>query len=171
MSLPARPKELVLIAAVAQNGVIGIENRLPWKLPEDMRFFRQQTTGHTVIMGRKTFDSLGKPLPNRRNIVVTRNPAWQAEGAEVAHSLDAALALCAGDDKAFVIGGEELYRLSLPQANTLLITRVGLEPEGDARFPDIDPATWHVANREEQIAADGTRFAFVTYRRSIGTGQ
>ena len=171
MSLPARPKELILIAAVAQNGVIGIENRLPWKLPEDMRFFRQQTTGHTVIMGRKTFDSLGKPLPNRRNVVVTRNMAWQAEGAEVAHSLEAALALCAGDDKAFVIGGEELYRLALPAADTLLITSVALEPVGDAHFPDFDRKAWQVEMGETQHGADGTPFTFITYRRRAGADQ
>lgn len=129
-----------LVAAVAENGVIGDAGRVPWRLPADQAHFRRLTTGHTVIMGRRTFESIGRPLPRRRNIVVSRNPAWRAEGAETARSLDAALEAARGDDDewVFVVGGTELYREALPRADRLDLTRVHASVPGDTRFPEVD---------------------------------
>jgi len=159
-------REIVLIAAVARNGVIGRDNGLPWRLKGDMRFFRESTTGHTVVMGRKTWDSLGRPLPLRRNVVVTRNPAFRAEGVEVVGSLDAALAI-AGEGPIFVIGGAELYRQALPRADRLLITEVDAEVEGDARFPDFDRAAFVETARASHPADPDNDYPFslVEYRR------
>lgn len=124
-----------LIAARSRNGVIGKDGALPWRLRSDMRFFRKTTLGHTVIMGRKTFESLGRPLPQRRNIVLTRCKGYRAEGVEVAHSPEEALRLCDGD--AFVIGGEEIYRIFLPYASRIYLTEVDVEIDGDAFFPEL----------------------------------
>ena len=165
--------ELALIAAVARNGVIGRGDALPWQLPEDQRHFRRVTMGAPVIMGRKTWDSLParfRPLPGRRNIVVTRNPAWRAAGAEQAPSLDAALALAADAARAFVIGGGELYRAALAQAAELVLTEIERDFDGDARFPDFDRSVFREHSREPHSAAPPNEFdyAFVTYRRIAG---
>lgn len=160
-------REIVLIAAVARNGVIGRDNALPWRLKGDMQFFRRTTTGHTVVMGRKTWESLGRPLPNRRNVVVSRNPNFRAEGTERVGSLAAALAL-AGEGPIFVIGGAELYRQALPGADRLLITEVAAEVEGDARFPDFDRAAFVEISRVSHPAdADNDHpYSLVEYRRN-----
>ena len=165
--------ELALIAAVARNDVIGRGDALPWQLPEDQRHFRRVTMGAPVIMGRKTWDSLParfRPLPGRRNIVVTRNPAWRAAGAEQAPSLDAALALAADAARAFVIGGGELYRAALAQAAELVLTEIERDFDGDARFPDFDRSVFRERSREPHHAAPPNDFdyAFVTYRRIAG---
>ena len=157
---------VVLVAAVARNGVIGSGGRLPWRLPEDLRHFRQLTLGHPVIMGRKTWESLGKPLPGRENIVVTRARGYDAPGAHVAASLDAALALCAGEPLAFVIGGAELYAAALPVVDAMVITEIGRDYAGDARFPQFDRAAWREAQREPRTAANGARFDLVRYERA-----
>ena len=136
--------KLALIVAVADNGVIGRNNALPWRLPEDMRLFKRVTMGKPIVMGRKTFESIGKPLPGRTNIVITRNPAFQAEGVKVVPSLAAALELATniaqrdGAEEAVVIGGAEIYRATLPQANRLYVTEVHTVVEGDAVLPAID---------------------------------
>jgi len=159
---------LVLIAAVARNGVIGSDNRLPWHLPEDLRHFRELTTGRAVIMGRRTWESLPerfRPLPGRRNIVVTRNPGYAAPGAVLAASLPAALA-AAGEDEAFVIGGAELYAAALPLAERLELTEIDRDFVGDAHFPALDPGQWHEVARTTQIAESGLGYAFVRYRRA-----
>jgi dihydrofolate reductase len=130
--------ELVLIAAVARNGVIGHDNRLLWHLGEDMRFFKDSTLGHPVVMGRKTWQSLPprvRPLPGRRNLVVTHDPAFDAPGAECVHSLDAALQRLDNEATVFVIGGAELYAQALPRAQRLLLTEIDKDFHGDARFP------------------------------------
>ncbi|OGA27768.1 MAG: hypothetical protein A3F77_03870 [Betaproteobacteria bacterium RIFCSPLOWO2_12_FULL_67_28] len=168
---PARPvaagrPSLYLIAAVAANGVIGAGHGLPWQLPEDLRHFRRMTQGHAVIMGRKTWDSIGRPLPGRRNIVVTRQAGYSAPGASVAPSLPAALALCADQAIAFVIGGSELYRAALPLADALLLTEIQRDYAGDTRFPEFDRRQWQETDRQAQVAADGTRFDFVRYVRA-----
>jgi dihydrofolate reductase len=159
---------LTLIAAVARNSVIGIDNRLPWHLPADLRHFKALTLGHTVIMGRKTWESLPanfRPLPGRRNIVVTRNGAYQAEGAAIAAALPAAL-LVADKDEAFVIGGAELYAAALPLADRLQVTEIDSDFEGDTLFPVIDPMQWRETSRDtHHDAAAGLNYAFVTYRR------
>jgi dihydrofolate reductase len=161
---------VVLVAAVARDGVIGRDGTVPWHLPEDMRFFRELTTGHPVVMGRKTWDSLPdrfRPLPGRRNIVVTRNPAWQAQGAEPAGSVEEALQLAGRDDLVFVIGGAEIYRAALPYADELVLTEVELDVTGDAFFPEWPRETFVEASRDTSLASDGTTaFAFVTYRRA-----
>jgi dihydrofolate reductase len=165
MSHPAGPR-VYLVAAVAANGVIGAGGRLPWHLPEDLKHFRSLTLGHPVIMGRRTWESLGKPLPGRENIVVTRSPGYEAPGAHVAASLDAALAFCAGEAAAFVIGGWGLYAAALPLAHGLVLTEIHRDYEGDVRFPDFDRGAWRETQRKPQSGAGGLRFDFVLYERT-----
>ena len=157
---------LNLIAALGKNGVIGIGNRLPWQLPDDLRHFKALTLGHPVLMGRKTFESLGRPLPGRRNIVITRNAHYRPEGAEVAGSIEQALALCQGAQEVFFIGGADIYRQALPLAERLHLTEVDASPAGDAFFPAFDRARWResarVGRRDE---GSGLGYAFVTYER------
>lgn len=158
---------VALVAAVAHGGVIGLDETIPWRVPEDMQRFREVTTGHAVVMGRRTWDSLPdrfRPLPERRNIVVSRNPAWHADGAERAGSLEEALAL-AGSGRVYVIGGAEIYAAALPLADELLLTELELDVEGDTFFPPYDRAAFAELAREEHVSGDGTRFAFVHYRR------
>jgi dihydrofolate reductase len=164
-----RPRPLLaLIAAVAQNGVIGVDNRLPWRLPDDMRRFRALTTGHSIIMGRKTWESIGRPLPDRQNIVVTRQRDFQAPGATVVASLDAALAAVIMPEPVFVIGGEALYRSALPVAVLLYLTEIERDFHGDARFPPFERAEWREIAREAREPASGEGFAyhFATYERA-----
>ena len=155
--------EVVVIAAAARNRVIGCENRLIWNIPEDMAHFKALTSGHTVVMGRKTWESLPprfRPLPNRRNIVISRQADYAAPGAEVADSLENALKLASTATLVFIIGGEQIYRQAMALADRLEITEVDLEPEGDAWFPEIAAVDW-----EQTGKTDGAGFAFVTYRR------
>ena len=158
-----------LVAAVARNGVIGRGGRVPWHLPEDMRRFRELTTGHAVVMGRKTWDSLPdrfRPLPDRRNVVLTRTAGWRAAGAERAGSLEDALALLEGEDVVYVVGGAEIYAEALPFADELLLTEVDLDVEGDAFFTDWDRSAFREVAREEHVSGDGTRFVFVSLERT-----
>ena len=158
--------KLSLVAAVAHGGVIGREGTIPWRIPEDMARFRELTTGHTVVMGRRTWDSLPdrfRPLPGRRNVVLTRNPAWRADGADVAESLEAALALLEQESRVYVIGGAELYAAALPLADELLLTEIALDVAGDTFFPTYDPREFVTAERTPHTSADGTSFAFVRY--------
>ena len=164
MSHPPEPR-VYLVAAVASNRIIGANGGLPWRLPEDMRFFRKVTVGHPVIMGRRTWESLKGPLPERENIVVTRTAGYDAPGAAVASSLDAALALCAGEPLAFVIGGSRLFEEALPLAAGLILTEIHRDFPGDTWFPQFERARWREAKREAHTAADGMRFDFVTYER------
>jgi dihydrofolate reductase len=153
---------VTLIAAVARNGVIGADGGIPWHLPEDFAHFKATTLGHTLVMGRATYESIGRPLPGRTTIVVTRDPEWYAEGVLVAHSLEEALAL-AGDAEVFVAGGATIYEQAMPYADVLLISEVDLGPEGDTFFPTIDPAPWSEVGREEHEG-----FAVVRHERSPG---
>lgn len=138
---------LSIIAALAQNRVIGIDNALPWRLPADLAHFKALTLGHHIIMGRKTWDSLGRPLPGRTSVVVTRDPAFAAPGCVVAYSLAEAVTLCAGDSEAFFIGGAELYRQALALADRMYLTEVRVEAAGDAWFPEFDRARWRETAR------------------------
>jgi dihydrofolate reductase len=159
---------LTLIAALARNGVIGNANQLLWRLPEDMQFFKQATLGHAVIMGRKTWQSLPqrfRPLPGRRNIVVTRDAQFDAPGAECASSLQAALRRVQGDDEAFVIGGAELYAQALPQAQRLLLTELDREYEGDAFFPSWPRAEFEEVSRTRHDSGQGFGYQRADYRR------
>jgi dihydrofolate reductase len=168
-------RRIIVIAAVARNGVIGDGGRLPWRLPADMHHFRETTQGCPVIMGRKTWDSLPerfRPLPGRRNVVVTRNAAWHADGADAAASLDAALARVAGAAKVFVIGGGELYALALPRADELVLTEIDTAFDGaDTFFPRFDRTAFIETERDPRTAPDGIRYAFVTYRRGAASAR
>jgi dihydrofolate reductase len=162
--------KLTLIAAVARNGCIGKGGTLPWRLPADLQHLRRVTMGCPVVMGRKTWDSLPprfRPLPGRRNIVVTRQAQWRADGAEAVPSLEAALGRVADAAKVFVIGGAELYRAALPRADELVLTEIAREFDGDAHFPDWDRAQFREVSRDVHRAdpPDGFTFAFVTYER------
>lgn len=160
------PHDLTLIVATDRRRGIGLANALPWKLPEDLAFFKRTTTGHPIIMGRKTFDSIGRPLPNRRNIVITRTPGWRHDGVDAVGSLDAALAL-AGDAAAFVIGGAQIYAAALPQATRLLVTEIDKDFQCDTFFPPIDARQWREAARERYHSdANACDFAFVRYERN-----
>jgi dihydrofolate reductase len=164
---------LALIAALAENGCIGINNRLPWHLPEDLKYFRRLTTGGIVVMGRKTYESIGKPLPNRTNIVISRNPDFTAEGIKVVASLDQALELADsmaeinGNDEVFVIGGAQIYALTLPRAGRLYLTEVAKTVHGDAFFPSIDRSQWRELGHETHYyePAD-THYRFAVYERT-----
>jgi dihydrofolate reductase len=156
---------LALIAAVAKNGVIGSGNALPWRLPADMKRFRELTTGHAVIMGRKTWESIGRPLAQRQNIVVTRQRDYAADSAIVVTGLDEALRAVTLPTPAFCIGGAELYAVALPRATTLHCTQIDREFDGDTRFPDFDRSLWRETAREEHSAPEGFNYAFVTYER------
>jgi dihydrofolate reductase len=167
-AVPAPAPRLGIIVAIAGNGVIGVDNRLPWRLPEDLRHFRAVTTGHAVIMGRRTWESLPKPLPERQNIVVTRRPGYQAPGAEVAGSLDAALALVRLPAPAYCIGGAELYAAALPRADEMHVTEVAGSPAGDTSFPAWDRSDWVETERRPGAGTDtgAPGCHFVTYRRA-----
>lgn len=168
-----RACEIVLAAAVGENGVIGADNDMPWRLPTDLKHFKALTLGRPVIMGRKTFQTLGKPLAGRPNIIVTRNRDFQAPGTSVVSTLEAALELAgrlareSEADSIVVMGGGEIYKAAMPLADRLEITRVHARPEGDTRFPDIDPQTWREAARSvpERGPKDSADMTFLTYRR------
>ncbi|MEO5634321.1 dihydrofolate reductase [Gaiella sp.] len=161
---------ITLVAAIARGGVIGNGTSIPWHIPEDLAFFRDLTMGHTVVMGRRTWDSLPerfRPLPGRRNIVVTRNPTWGADGAESAESLDAALRLAEGAEDVFVIGGAEIFAAALPTADRLVVTEIDLSVVGEVVFPDWDRDLFAETTRERIVAADGTALSFVRYERKV----
>jgi dihydrofolate reductase len=159
--------KLGLVYARAANGVIGKGGQLPWHLPEDLAHFKAVTMGRPVIMGRKTWESLPpkfRPLPGRRNIVVTRQLGWQAAGAEAASSLDAALAACEREELVWVIGGAEIYAQAAARAQLAEVTEIGQDYDGDAHAPELD-ATWRETRRERHVSAGGVPYAFVTYER------
>jgi dihydrofolate reductase len=152
---------VTLIAAVGRNGVIGTDNDMPWRIPEDFAYFKRTTMGHPMVMGRKTFDSIGRVLPGRRTIVVTRQQHWHHPDVETAHSLSEALSLAGPADEVFICGGGQIYADAMPWAHRLLITEVEQSPEGDVRFPEINPARWREVSRETR---DG--FSWVAYERA-----
>ena len=156
-----------LVAAVAANGVIGRDGDLPWRIPEDLRHFKAVTLGKPVIMGRKTWQSIGRPLPGRRNIVVTRDASFAAPGAEIADSLDAALAMTADAAEVCVIGGGEIYAQALPYGDRLYLTEIAATVAGDVHFPAFDRAVWQETDRTDHAAtADTPGFSFVTLEKS-----
>jgi dihydrofolate reductase len=159
---------LYLVAAVAANGIIGAGGKLPWHFPEELKHFKRLTMGHPIIMGRGTWESLKGPLPGRENIVVTSDPNYRAPGASLAASLEGAIALCAGEPLAFIIGGTRLFEDSLPIADGMVLTEIQRDYAGDTRFPDWDRSQWIEKQREPHTAADGTRFDYVLYERRKG---
>ena len=159
--------KLVLIVAMARNRVIGKDGNLPWRLPEDLKRFRSLTMGHPIIMGRKTYDSIGRALPGRRNIVVSRQRNLAIEGVETATSLPAALEMTSGADKVFVIGGEQIYQAALPMADRIELTRIEADFDGDVLFPEIDPAQWKESVQQPgQDSGNGFEYRFVTLDRT-----
>lgn len=161
---------VTLVAAVAANGVIGVDGALPWRLPEDLEHFKALTLGHPMVMGRATYESIGRPLPGRTTIVVTRQAGWSAAGVEVAGSLEEALARAAAiDDDVFLVGGGQVYAEALERelVDSMVITRVHASPEGDTRFPQLDWAHWRpVAHIPHPADGDRPGFEIVTYARS-----
>jgi len=148
-------KRVVMVAAVADNGVIGKDGDIPWSLPEDVKHFRETTTGHTVVMGRSTYQSIGHPLPYRTNVVVTRNRSWSAEHVFVAHSVPDAIERARGlDGDVMVIGGGAVYAAALPYADAQVLTEVHRSPDGDTRYPDWDRAEWTETRRERHEGYD-----------------
>ena len=158
-------KNCSLIVAFANHNVIGINNTLPWHLPEDLKRFRALTMGHHIIMGRKTYESLGRLLPGRTTVIVTRNSDYKIEGALIAHSLQAALMLCGSDNEPFVIGGAQLYKDGLKLANKLYITEVHADYVGDAFLPEIDLSAWNLSEKKDHVAANGLQYSDVIYLR------
>jgi dihydrofolate reductase len=158
-------KQITLVVAMDAQRGIGVDNQLPWHLPEDLAHFKRVTIERPIIMGRKTFDSIGRPLPKRRNIVVTRNRDWSHEGVEVAGSLEDAVALV-GDEPSSIIGGAQIFTESMGIADRLIVTHIDGVYRCDTFFPAIDPAAWSVTAREEHVSKDGVAFAFVTYERN-----
>ncbi len=158
---------VTLIAAMAHNRVIGIDNSLPWDLPADMRHFREQTMGKPILMGRKTYDSIDRPLPGRQNIVVTRDHSVEIDGCDVVHSIEEALQRAGDAPEVMVMGGESFYRQLLPQAHRLLLTLIDLEIEGDAWFPQWEEAEWREVAREAHPADERNccPYSFVTMER------
>ena len=160
-------KNISLIAAVAENRVIGVDNKLPWSLPADLAFFKQQTLGKPIIMGRKTFLSIGRALPGRRNIVLTSDTNFAASNIEVCHSLQEALDLCAADKEIMIIGGATIYKQALPLADKLYLTIVAASPDGDARFPKWDDGSWNKISAEShpQDSENDHVFCFTVWTR------
>lgn len=156
--------KIALIVAAARNGVIGGGNKMLWRVPEDFAHFKRTTMGHPIVMGRKTWESIGRPLPGRRNVVVTRNPDYRAEGAELAPSLEDAFKMLNGDGTVFVIGGGEIYRQALPWADVVWLTRIGADFEGDATFPDLPETQWTTEVLETLEPVEGRPFT-VTFCR------
>ncbi len=162
-------KKISLIVAMDENNLIGSNNGLPWHLPADLAFFKRSTMGKPIIMGRKTFESIGKPLPGRRNIVVTRDPSFSAEDCDVANGIDAAIALCRDDEEVMLIGGANLYQQSFELVTDLYITRIHHEFDGDTWFPDFDESQWKIENREYFKADHSNPYAcsFIKFVREI----
>lgn len=160
---------LSLIVAMAENRTIGKDNALPWRLPADLRRFRRLTTGHSVIMGRRSYESIGRPLPERTNIVVTRHPGYRADGCLIAHTLEQALSLAQGAREIFVIGGAQIYAQTLKHADRIYLTLVHAQVPGDTFFPAVDMSTWHETEREIHAADDKHtyRYSFVTLERAV----
>lgn len=158
---------VTLLAALAENRVIGRDGGLPWRLPDDLKRFKRLTMGHPIVMGRRTWDEVGHPLPGRRSIVLSRDPDLQLDGAEVASTLEEALGLCRDADEVFVIGGGEIYSLALPRADRLELTIVHARPEGDTLFPEVDLGGWRLVAEEDHPVNERHEhpFTFRTYER------
>ena len=157
---------LSIIVAMSSNRVIGVNNTLPWHLSEDLKHFKSLTTGHTIIMGRKTYESIGRPLPNRRNIVISRNSNTSYEGVEVVYSLEDAFSISTNDKEVFVIGGSNIYEQALSFVDQLYITEIKKSFIGDAFFPEINKQIWIEYSRDDHVTNDGLEFSFVKYQKN-----
>jgi len=163
---PTRPR-IALSVAYAANRVIGCDNALPWRLPNDLAHFKRTTLGHPIIMGRKTWESLGRALPGRINVVVSRQPTYQAVGAQLVGSLAQALQVCGHAPRVFVIGGAQLYALALPLADEIFATEIKAEVAGDAFFPILPNGVWREVSRTAQPIENGYAYDFVVYQRQV----
>src|SRR6185437_12404078 len=154
---------ITIVVAISENHVIGKDNQLLWYMPNDLKHFKDITTGHTVIMGRKTYDSVGKPLPRRRNIIITRKPIT-IEGCEVVNSIEAAMALCADEPEIFIVGGAEIYKQSIKLTDRIYLTIIHKKFDGDSFFPEIDMQEWKEVSREDHQADDRNPipYSFIT---------
>lgn len=159
------PQTISLVVAYTQNRVIGLNGGMPWSLPKDLAHFKKATLGHPIIMGRNTWLSLGRPLPGRRNIVLSRKAGFQADGAEVFSDINTALKTCRHDSKICIIGGEQIFRLALPLANEIIATEIKSNLKGDTWFPEIASDQWLEIGRDAQAAENGFEYDFVTYKR------
>jgi dihydrofolate reductase len=155
---------LSLIVARASNGVIGKDNQLPWYLPADLKYFKAVTMGKPIVMGRKTFESIGRPLPGRQNIVVTRNVNFISDGITVVHSVEAAIAAANAVEEVMLIGGSELYKLSLPLADRIYLTEIYQDFDGDAHFPALD-SQWQQVSRDDHVSDDGLAYSFCIFEK------
>lgn len=160
--------KITLIVAAAENNAIGKGNQMLWHLPNDFKYFKQHTLKHSVVMGRKTYESIGKPLPERRNIVITRNQEWMAEEVDVANSLDEVLTYCRDEREIFIIGGAEIYKQALPLASKVLLTRVHKSMNADAYFPDLDSSIWKLVSSEKHQADErhAYDYTFEVYKQT-----
>jgi dihydrofolate reductase len=168
-----RIPRISLIAAVSTNGVIGRDGTLPWRLPADLKYFRQVTSGHTIVMGRKNYEDIGRPLPERNNIILSRRPGFSAPGCTVVHTLDDAIACARDDSEVFFIGGAEVYRQMLPRADRLYLTRVQASVKGDTYFPDFDENEWELIRSDPREADEANPYALsfdILERRSSSRG-
>lgn len=154
-----------VIAAMARNRVIGIRNTLPWRLPADLQHFKALTMGHHIIMGRKTFESIGKPLPGRTTVIISRNADYRVKNCVTADSIDSAITACGDDPEIFFVGGAELYGQVLSRANRLYLTEIQADYPGDAYFPAFDAKDWLETARQVHLSPDGLGYHFVTYQR------
>ena len=161
------PSRLSILVAMANNRVIGARGAIPWHLPDELKLFKKLTMGHHMIMGRKTWESIGKPLPGRTSVIVTRQPGFRAPGAIIAHSLDEAIAASSGDSEIFVIGGSEIFAEALPRAGRIYLTTVDAAPEGDTYMPDFEPGDWRVASSQSHARDERHPHAYhhVIYER------
>jgi len=161
---------LSLIVAMSENRIIGRSGQLPWRLSADLRRFKQLTMGHHLVMGRKTWESIGRALPGRRSLVISRNPAYQAEGARIVADLPQAIQAAAGDDEVFVIGGGQIYRQALSWADRIYLTLVYASIAGDTVFPELEADAWHLAEASSRYPADQKNeypYSFLTYQRIV----
>ncbi len=156
-----------LVVAMSSNRVIGKDNKLPWHLPEDLQHFKTTTMGHTMVMGRKTFDSISRPLPGRKTIVVTRDVNWRFDGAQTANSLEQAIALASADTERsiFIVGGTQIYRQALDLANCVIATEIAINVDGDAKFPELSSDEWSVEEISASTSKTGLQFAIKHYKR------
>lgn len=160
-------RKITVIVAVSENLVIGYKNALPWHISEDLKNFKKITTNHSVVMGRKTFESIGKPLKDRRNIVISRDKALKIAGVEVVNSLDDAICLTKDENEIFIIGGEQIYKMAMPIATNLHITKVYCTVEGDAFFPAFDLCDWKILTQNDKKTNEELKFSFIHYERIV----
>ena len=160
-------RKITIIVAASENSVIGYKNALPWNISEDLKYFKKITINHSVIMGRKTFESIGKPLKDRRNIVISRDKTLKIEGVEIVNSLDDAIFRTKDQNEIFIIGGEQIYKMAMPFATNMHITKVYTNIEGDAFFPAFDESEWKILTQNDLETNEGLKFSFIDYEKIV----